>query len=143
MNGVPAWVADYVGLPFVARGRDRDGCDCYGLVRIVLKDRAGADLPAFGGCGQTDNKGRQARVIERGREAIGWKTIPGGMEQPLDVVLVDEVYRDGFGAFQSAPLHMGIVVVPGWMLHTKSATGSRVERYSKMPIGAVSFYRHG
>jgi cell wall-associated NlpC family hydrolase len=28
---IPAWAADYVGIPFREHGRSRDGADCWGL----------------------------------------------------------------------------------------------------------------
>lgn len=42
----PAWVADYIGVPFVEKGRGRDGADCWGGVRIVYQDRRGVVLPS-------------------------------------------------------------------------------------------------
>jgi len=46
---VPAWIADYVGLPFKAHGRERNGVDCWGLVRLVLAERFRLALPSYAG----------------------------------------------------------------------------------------------
>jgi hypothetical protein len=42
---VPSWVSRYIGIPFVSGGRGLAGCDCYGLVRLVLRDQFGYQLP--------------------------------------------------------------------------------------------------
>lgn len=39
------WLNEYVGLPYLAGGRTAAGVDCYGLVRLVLTERAGAVMP--------------------------------------------------------------------------------------------------
>ena len=39
------WFAEYVGIPFKSLGRTKDGCDCYGLVRIVLQEQYNVSLP--------------------------------------------------------------------------------------------------
>lgn len=39
-------VKKYIGIPYAERGRDYDGCDCYGFVRLVLLDR-GVELPLY------------------------------------------------------------------------------------------------
>lgn len=140
----PAWAAAYVGMPFVARGRDAaadGGLDCYGLVRAVLADRAGVTLPAYGACGQSRDKLRQAAAIALGRAAGTWRRVTHGTERELDVAEIEEVYKDRFNLFQSAPLHLGIVAAPGWLLHTKTETGARLDRYDRTRPRGIEFLR--
>lgn len=35
----------FIGIPFVNKGRNYNGCDCYGLVKLYYKDILGIDIP--------------------------------------------------------------------------------------------------
>lgn len=39
------WINDYVGVPYLENGRDRDGWDCWGLVLAVYRERLALELP--------------------------------------------------------------------------------------------------
>lgn len=140
----PSWAGAYIGIPFVARGRDRaadGGLDCYGLVRTVLAERAGIHLPLYGTCGQTRDKVRQAAAIAVGRDAGKWRRVTAGTERAFDVAAIEEIYKDRFGMFQSAALHLGVVVAPGWILHTKADTDARCARYDPALPRGIEFFR--
>lgn len=41
------WTNDYIGIPYSFGGDDRNGIDCWGLVRLVLSERYGKHLPEY------------------------------------------------------------------------------------------------
>jgi cell wall-associated NlpC family hydrolase len=119
----PAWVADYIGLPFADNGRTRDGVDCFGLLRLVLSERFGIHLPAFAGAVvSTEDAAEIARII-RG-EMQPWAEIPKGHARAGDVVLM---------RLRNQPCHVGLVVSPvrsgAWMLHAEVGTDSCLDSY--------------
>ena len=44
-SDMPPWVSDWVGIPYLDRGRDRNGLDCLGLYVLLNKVRLGRDIP--------------------------------------------------------------------------------------------------
>lgn len=47
-------VSRYMSIPYRKSGRGRDGADCYGFVRIVIREELGIDLPLLAGKGIAD-----------------------------------------------------------------------------------------
>lgn len=111
MRDLPAWVADYVGLPFRALGRDRTGLDCWGLVRLVLAERFDVHAPAWDGRGYDPARScwdRPAVAALMQAEAEVWQALAAGAERPGDVLLLFSGRH---------PCHVGIVVATRAMLH--------------------------
>lgn len=118
-------LADFIGLPFKDHGRDRDGADCWGGVRMVLRELRGLVLPDYGdgyretmdsaGIGVAIREGlvRDFRKVER--------------PQPYDLVIFN---------LGGKPWHVGLVVDSGRFLHwpqpdSKGNDGtSRIERWT-------------
>lgn len=128
----------YVGLPFVDKGRDWAGIDCWGLLRLVYAETFGLDLPSFAdGYATTADRVAVAALIGRsvGR-ATPWQTVASGAERPGDGILI----REG-----GEPRHVGIVVRPGRMLHaTREAGAAVIENYRGClwRRRIIGFYRH-
>lgn len=109
------WSAQYVGLPYLTGGRDRDGLDCWGLVRLVHAEQFQNDLPSFSGEYDSPHDGKIEELIARNRE--GWGRVDD--PQPGDVV----VFRV-WGGLQ----HVGVVTEPGFFLHVRTGRTATVER---------------
>lgn len=109
----------WLGIPFADRGRDRSGCDCWGLVRLVLKEAAGLELPAY----DTEYPGVADRRAVSGHIAAvvpSWQSVPPGAELPGDVVVL---------AIAGRPLHVGVVIARPVMLHVERGLDACLERY--------------
>jgi cell wall-associated NlpC family hydrolase len=139
MEALPAWAAGYVGLPFLEHGRSRAGVDCWGLVRLVYAERLGVALPSYlaghDGVGRADAEAI-ARLVRGGLAIDGWRAVPAGEERELDGILLRT-----FGH----PMHMGVVLAPGRMLHVDRGIDAAIEDYrgERWRRRVVAFYRWG
>ena len=124
------WADQYVGLPFLANGRDRRGLDCWGLVRLVWAEIAEFKLPSFD---HTDDK---ASTI--GREALAFAEIIKEETKELDAVIMNEDVHTRSGWIE-APVHIGVMVSLTLVLHIRRNTLSCIEPLTS--LRPVSFRR--
>lgn len=133
---IPAWVRDYIGIPFTERGRRRDeGLDCWGLVRLVYAERYGVLLPSFDAeySGVADARGvaAVAQACVGPRELVhGGSVVAPAPWTPLD----ESSAKCGDLVRFRLPgglVHVGIVVAPGQMLHVMEGTDACLERYCR------------
>lgn len=129
---IPDWVAPYIGIPFRDRGRERSGCDCWGLVRMVLAERAGVALPSYSDEYLSAQDRRHLEGVIVGQMG-SWFAVDA--PQPLDVILMRRL---------SVAAHIGVAVTPNHVLHVESGRTSAVERMSRSGLSQsiVGYYRH-
>jgi cell wall-associated NlpC family hydrolase len=116
------WTDDFIEIPFKPDGRDRNGCDCWGLVCLVYREKLGIELPEYKGVFEAQTIAQLknvARVMEREKES--WVRVEKPHE--FDVVMI----RSGAYAW-----HVGIVIDRRRMLHVMSGINSTVEEYTGM-----------
>lgn len=114
------WSAAYVGIPWAELGRTRAGCDCWGLVRLVLADR-GIAVPSYLGDYDGEDDARAIAALIRGAGDLGpWQRVAPTAAVPFDVA----VFRRG-----RLETHVGVVVRAGRMLHVARRDAAKVERY--------------
>lgn len=110
------WAERYVGLPFADGGRDIDGLDCWGLVRLVLKEQKSIDVPSYGEISAADLM-KVARTIGRECLADPWKTV--SVPHAFDVVVMSSPRVAG-----RSVSHCGIMVDERRFLHVEQHTHS-------------------
>ncbi len=125
MAELPAWVSQYIGLPFVEHGRTRAGVDCWGLIRLVLDERFGVAVPSYvNGYASTTDHEVLGRLIAS--QMTPWREVPfdklrmRGDERAGDVALL---------RVRGQPMHVGLVVAKGCMLHVEEGIATCLERY--------------
>ena len=134
LPSIPSWAAEYIGLPFCAHGRSRNGADCWGLVRLILAGRFGLVLPSYAEGYETVEDAAEIGRLIRG-EMVSWRPVPWEAARAGDVVLM---------RLLGQPMHVGVVVAPGWMLHIEDGIDSCLERYdgAKWRRRVLGIYRH-
>ena len=147
---VPAWAASYVGLRFADLGRDRDGVDCWGLARLIWRDQAGLDVPSFASTYEraADGAAVAASIVAYGKNSGDWLEVARGRERLFDAVLMRshyEVQAGGVTSVETAEMHIGVVLGPGWLIHVEegidAALGAYI-RHRRISSRVVEFWRH-
>jgi len=112
------WVKNYIGIPFVSNGRNKEGCDCYGLVRLVLWNEYGVELPELSDdYADARNIAETARLFKERLPVFAAKKIAGPEEAA--VAVITECGR---------PCHLGVTAGDGYILHTTVKTGAACQR---------------
>lgn len=115
-----SWVKKYIGIPFVSGGRCLTGCDCYGLVRLVLNSEYKYDLPVL------KNDYTNALDVEETNILFN-QYVPvicgNQISEPCEMAI-------GLLKMNGMLSHVGIYAGDGFILHTRNKTGSVCERLS-------------
>jgi len=112
------WVGKYIGIPFVSNGRTLEGCDCYGLVRLVLHNEYGIELPELSDdYSSALNLAQTERLFAEKRPVLAAEKLSAAREKAVAVIT-----ERGVAA------HIGIAAGGGYILHTGAKTGSICQR---------------
>lgn len=111
---------EYVGIPFLENGTNRNGLDCYRLVVLIYREKLGIELQDFVGVFVGDTLASMRKVARLMRsEKQKWQKVE--KPQRYDVVL----FRSGAMAY-----HVGIVVDHKRMLHISDGIDSTIDEYT-------------
>lgn len=127
-------IGDYVGLPFAARGRSRDGVDCWGLVVLVYREILWLDLPSY------DDRYTSLDAAER----IDRAAIIAGERGAWREVETPEAFDVLLFTVGDVAAHVGLVVDDTRMLHIQRGGCSGIERYDtpKWRPRTAGVFRH-
>ena len=117
-----AWWNRYVGIPFAPGGNGVSGCDCWGLVRLVYRREFRIELPGVildVEKGSVTDAAFVSPMLDLVRDAF-WERV--SVPSPGDVA----VFR-----VRGYDSHVGLVTVPGYMLHVREGKDAVIEAYDR------------
>lgn len=128
------WTDRFIGLPHRDLGRDRSGCDCWGLACIVYREELQISLPEYLGYASTEERSEISALVAGATASPLWLPVEGSATA-FDIAL----FRRG-----RLTSHVGIVVSHGLMVHMAEADLSRLEPYSSgyWSPRLIGHYRH-
>ena len=114
------WAKKYAGIPFVTSGRDMSGCDCYGLVRMILVNEYGFDLPMLlGAYTYALNIAETKRLFMQNVPVLCGEKISEPEEKAVALM-----------RFGGRLCHVGLYAGDGCIIHSRHNIGVVIERLS-------------
>ena len=118
----------YQEIPWKDKGRGWNGCDCWGLACLFLREECGVTVQDPGSYVTCRDIERVRRIAEE--EKRNWVLITAPIKG--DVVDLSLSERD---------FHVGVVVTPGWVMHIEQGGWPQiVELKSKRIFGRIRGY---
>ncbi|RJP54324.1 MAG: hypothetical protein C4583_03095 [Anaerolineaceae bacterium] len=131
------WPECYIGIPHKEFGRDRDGADCWGLVRLVLLEQCKLFLPRY----DTVSPADYAAMIEAKRKTPEWLGVIEPAMQPFDLVRMWTTVKTKDGRIR-APVHIGIAAPGKNILHMQEGDSAICEPFAAIKHRVVEIVRH-
>jgi len=120
-RNLPEWIAGYVGIPYAKHGRTREGADCWGLIQMIQAEQMGSAWPQYEGVDWYDGQKPETIGASAIRYASYFRQLGRNEEEQLgDGILL---------RMRGHPFHVGMVLTPGWMIHSNEVSGSAIETY--------------
>ena len=128
---VPGWAGRFIGIPYRDSGFGFDGCNCFGIVYLVLKHRAGIEIDPQADVSAADVARASNRALSVAHNEP-WREV-AGEPQAFDVALL-----------KGDPFHTGIIIAPNILLHVWRSPSSMAMSLDNPRIRAriVGFFRH-
>jgi cell wall-associated NlpC family hydrolase len=131
------WVNQYIGIPWLEHGRTVDGCDCYGLVRLVLSRHFNIHLDAHDQFYESvkQDKHSIASVIQEQLQ-LNWHKLNDEPVQAGDLVLLK---------ITQPPHHVGVMIDKKNFLNVRQKCLAVVESLDDFiwQHRLIGIYRHG
>lgn len=121
-----AWADAYVGMPYKVMGREPSGVDCWGLVRMVLRDECELLLPSY------DADDPDGATISF--HARNWPVVIDPKE--FDVAILFRPVRIG-NLWENKPNHIGIFADEKNILHINEGSQSIVQHVKQLKIHSI------
>lgn len=124
----------YVGIPQADHGRGFDGCDCWGLCRLILSEQCGLDLPSYAeGYTSATERDEIALLLAEAEFSGVWLAV----SRPREFDLV--TFR-----VQGQRAHLGLMVDAKRFIHIHGRDAAKIvrldhERWAQRVLG---FFRH-
>lgn len=129
---MPEWLSKYIGLPYLEGGRGHNGVDCYGLIRLIYAEKFGIILPEYSDIAWLEGCDSHKLSTEINDCKSDWQEV----DQPVlgDVIIL---------RMMGMPIHIGLVVDKGIMIHSARGHNSAIERFDniKWQKRIEGFYR--
>jgi hypothetical protein len=108
------WSNKYIGIPFLDKGRDINGIDCWGLARLIYKQEYSIDLPSFSSDYEPEDTDRMQDLIAQYRE--GWEPVDTPTEGCLVLFKV-----------MGVDSHIGVAISNTHFIHSRDGMDSAIE----------------
>jgi cell wall-associated NlpC family hydrolase len=123
----PAWVGPWIGVRYDADAKPKSleeahriGAYCWSFFALAIRSQFGVSIDEYDG--PLYHGRRTAREVGEAADAFAqrFRKIEDGAEQAGDAILL---------RMTGVPIHIGLVVAPGLMLHIEEGCDSAWERY--------------
>lgn len=126
------WYERYVNVPFLDKGRDENGADCWGLASVIYKNELKITLPDYLEFYENTNEREKLSALISSESQSHWVSVKEPKE--FDVVVLN---------MRGVPMHVGIVTKPNHMIHCARGIGTTHEHYgtARWKHKVMGFYR--
>lgn len=109
-------------VPFIEKGRDYEGWDCWGLIYVAYRDLYNIELPVYTGEYNSTRRREELQGLITRRKAGTWEL--RDPYEPGDVALVKMLGRN---------CHVGLMLPDMYMLHVQDHVQAVVEKIDRPP----------